>query len=105
MQLSMRWAERSKTAFVKRKGYGIFGIMQGGMFADLRKISAASILCDIGFDGYAIGGLAVGEPKEEMLAMLEIACPLLPMAQPTLFNGSRQAHRFISGHRTRCGYV
>ena len=96
MQLSMRWAERSKNAFVKRKGYGIFGIMQGGMFADLRKISAEN-LCDIGFDGYAIGGLAVGEPKEEMLAMLEIACPLLPVTQPRYLMGVGKPTDLLAG--------
>ena len=63
MQLSMRWAERSKAAYKPRDGYGLFGIVQGGIHADLRAESAAKLQA-IGFDGYAIGGLAVGEGQE-----------------------------------------
>jgi queuine tRNA-ribosyltransferase len=61
MELSMRWAARSRDAFRRRPGYGIFGIVQGGVYPELRQFSAAA-LREIGFDGYAIGGLAVGEP-------------------------------------------
>ena len=60
MQLSMRWAERSKAAFVQRLGYGLFGIVQGSIYPDLRAESVV-LLREIGFDGYAIGGLSVGE--------------------------------------------
>ena len=86
MLLSMRWAKRSKEAFIEREGYGIFGIMQGSMFHDLRKISAEQ-LQEIGFDGYALGGLAVGEPKPEMLETLGHACPLLPKDKPRYLMG------------------
>jgi queuine tRNA-ribosyltransferase len=77
MQLSMRWAERSKTAFKAREGYGLFGIVQGGIHADLRAESAATLKA-IGFDGYAIGGLAVGEGQDLMLATLDVTTPHLP---------------------------
>ncbi len=77
MQLSMRWAERSKTAFKAREGYGLFGIVQGGIHADLRAESAAKLKA-IGFDGYAIGGLAVGEGQDLMLATLDVTTPHLP---------------------------
>ncbi len=86
MQLSMRWAKRSRDAFEKRIGYGQFGIMQGSVYEDLRKISAEN-LQEIDFDGYAIGGLAVGETKDEMLAMLEVACPALPIDKPRYLMG------------------
>ena len=66
MELSMRWAERSRHAFVPRPGHGIFGIVQGGVHADLRQRSAARLI-EIGFDGYAIGGLALGEGQETTL--------------------------------------
>src|ERR1700677_4248705 len=68
MQLSMRWAAASKQAFVPRPGYGLFGIVQGSIFTDLRHASAEA-LTEIGFDGYAIGGLAVGEGQAMMLAV------------------------------------
>lgn len=77
MQLSMRWAERSKAAFKPRDGYGLFGIVQGGVHADLRAESAAK-LQTIGFDGYAIGGLAVGEGQELMFSTLDVTTPHLP---------------------------
>lgn len=64
MQMSMRWAKRSRDAFIDRDGYGIFGIQQGSVFKDLRDESAKK-LTEIGFDGYAIGGLAVGEGQEK----------------------------------------
>ena len=64
-----RWARRSRDAFIDRPGYGIFGIVQGADFADLRKKSAKQ-LTDIGFDGYAVGGLAVGEPQDVMFDMI-----------------------------------
>jgi queuine tRNA-ribosyltransferase len=75
--LSMRWAKRSKQAFADRPRRACFGIVQGGTFADLRRRSAEELV-DIGFDGYAIGGLAVGESQAEMLETLEATQPHLP---------------------------
>jgi queuine tRNA-ribosyltransferase len=86
MQLSMRWAQRSKAAFQSRAGYGLFGINQGGVFPELRAASAAA-LCEIGFDGYAIGGLAVGEGQELMFSMLDCTTPLLPHNRPRYLMG------------------
>ncbi|HLW26361.1 MAG TPA: tRNA guanosine(34) transglycosylase Tgt, partial [Kiloniellales bacterium] len=76
MRLSLRWAERCKSAFEERPGYGLFGIVQGGVQETLRQESAQG-LTDIGFDGYAIGGLAVGEPQEVMLEVLDFTLPAL----------------------------
>ncbi|MDR6181267.1 tRNA guanosine(34) transglycosylase Tgt [Asaia bogorensis] len=77
MELSMRWAARSREAFVQRPGYGQFGIVQGGTERDLRARSAKALI-DIGFEGYAIGGLAVGEGQELMFSTLDFTTPLLP---------------------------
>ena len=81
MELSMRWAERSRRAFVERPGHGIFGIAQGGVHPGLRQRSAAR-LTEIGFDGYAIGGLAIGEGQETTFAMVEATVPALPENRP-----------------------
>ncbi|MHC8508396.1 MAG: tRNA guanosine(34) transglycosylase Tgt [Rhodospirillales bacterium] len=86
MELSMRWAARSKAAFQPRSGYGLFGIVQGGVYPDLRERSAAALV-DIGFDGYAVGGLAVGEPKDEMAAALAAAAAALPENKPRYLMG------------------
>jgi queuine tRNA-ribosyltransferase len=86
MELSLRWAQRSKTAFVRRDGYGLFGIVQGGTDLGLRARSAEGLV-GIGFDGYAIGGLAVGEPQEAMFATLDATCPLLPADRPRYLMG------------------
>ncbi len=86
MELSLRWAERSKKAYKERKGYGLFGIVQGSIYEDLRKESAKELI-DIGFDGYAIGGLAVGEGQEEMLKTLDYTTPLLPEDKPRYLMG------------------
>jgi queuine tRNA-ribosyltransferase len=86
MQLSLRWAGRSKTAFTKRDGYLLFGIVQGSVYEDLRKISADSLV-SIGFDGYAIGGLAVGEGQGQMLKTLAYTAPLLPENKPRYLMG------------------
>ncbi|MBT7486095.1 MAG: tRNA guanosine(34) transglycosylase Tgt, partial [Rhodospirillales bacterium] len=75
MELSMRWAKRSKESFQQRNGFGLFGIVQGGVYEDLRQTSASALL-DIGFDGYAIGGLAVGEGQELMFRILDSTAPL-----------------------------
>ena len=86
MQMSMRWAERSKAAFIDRDGYGIFGIQQGGDYQDLRAESAEK-LQKIGFDGYAIGGLAVGEGQEIMFKVLDYAPQMLPDNKPRYLMG------------------
>lgn len=86
MQLSMRWATRSKDAFVKRDGYGLFGIVQGSVFPRLREESATA-LKQIGFDGYAIGGLAVGEGQELMFEVLDYTVPHLPIDCPRYLMG------------------
>lgn len=86
MRLSMRWAARSREAFVDRSGYGIFGIVQGSVYPDLRKESVKALL-DIGFDGYAIGGLAVGEGAEMMFETLRVTEPFLPAEKPRYLMG------------------
>jgi queuine tRNA-ribosyltransferase len=86
MRLSMRWAKRSRQAFVERPGYGIFGIVQGGVFADLRAESAAALRA-LDFHGYAVGGLAVGEGPELMKATLDVTTKLLPENKPRYLMG------------------
>ncbi|OPF90159.1 Queuine tRNA-ribosyltransferase [Rhodopseudomonas palustris] len=87
MQLSLRWAERCKRAFeTAPDGYMLFGIVQGGDVPELRHASAQGLI-DIGFHGYAIGGLAVGEPQDVMLAMIEEAAPILPAERPRYLMG------------------
>jgi len=87
MQLSLRWAERSKRAFeTAPEGYMLFGIVQGGDVASLRHASARGLI-EIGFHGYAIGGLAVGEPQAVMLAMIEEVAPILPLDRPRYLMG------------------
>ena len=86
MELSMRWAERSRAAFVPRPGYAQFGIVQGGTDPDLRAQSVRALTA-IGFEGYAIGGLAVGEGQELMFATLDATTPLLPTARPRYLMG------------------
>ena len=85
MQRSLRWAARSKAAQANT-ATALFGIVQGGMYCDLRKESLAG-LTDIGFDGYAIGGLSVGEPKHLMHAVLDTLAPHLPKARPRYLMG------------------
>lgn len=86
MELSMRWAERCRAAFRARPGYGQFGIVQGGTFETLR-LQSASTLTDIGFDGYAVGGLAVGEGQAEMFRTLDFTTPALPLDRPRYLMG------------------
>ncbi len=86
MALSMRWAARCRTAFVARPGYAQFGIVQGSVYPDLRAESAAA-LRDIGFEGYAVGGLAVGEGQAVMLEVLDATVPLLPADRPRYLMG------------------
>lgn len=86
MQLSLRWAERCRTAFQQRDGYGLFGIVQGGTNAALREESAKGLIAT-GFDGYAVGGLAVGETQGEMFATLDVTTPHLPQDRPRYLMG------------------
>lgn len=91
MELSLRWAERSKKAFTALSpatddSTALFGIIQGGMYPELRDVSL-NALTDIGFDGYAIGGLSVGEPKEEMIKILEHTTPQMPQDKPRYLMG------------------
>ncbi len=86
MRLSMRWAERSRDAFGDRPGHALFGIMQGGLEQDLREESAEALKA-IGFEGYAIGGLAVGEGQEAMFDCLDYAPDFLPTDKPRYLMG------------------
>lgn len=86
MQLSMRWAQRSRDAFGNRPGHALFGIMQGGVNRDLREESAKALV-GIGFDGYAVGGLAVGEGQVAMFSVLDYAPGFLPEDKPRYLMG------------------
>src|SRR5690625_3469541 len=86
MRLSMRWARRSREAFPERPAHALFGIQQGSLFRDLRAESAEA-LTSIGFDGYAIGGLAVGEGQEAMFEVLDYAPGQLPQERPRYLMG------------------
>jgi queuine tRNA-ribosyltransferase len=86
MRLSLDWARRSRDAFVARPGFAQFGIIQGGVFEDLRKISAQGLL-DIGFEGYAVGGLAVGESQEAMFSVLDYITDVMPQNKPRYLMG------------------
>ncbi|NOD83548.1 MULTISPECIES: tRNA guanosine(34) transglycosylase Tgt [unclassified Ruegeria] len=86
MRLSMRWADRSRDAFGDRPGHALFGIMQGGLERDLREESAEA-LKKIGFEGYAVGGLAVGEGQEAMFDCLDYAPDFLPKDKPRYLMG------------------
>ncbi len=96
MQMSMRWARRSRDAFVDRDGYGIFGIQQGSVFKDLREESAEKLKA-IGFDGYAIGGLAVGEGQEKMFEVLDYAPGCLPEDKPRYLMGVGRPDDIVGG--------
>ena len=86
MRLSMRWAARSKAAFRERPGHGLFGIVQGGVYGNLRRESAGALI-DIGFDGYAVGGLAIGEGQVTTLGVLDETMPALPVDAPRYLMG------------------
>jgi queuine tRNA-ribosyltransferase len=94
MRLSLAWAERSKAAFGNPQGHALFGIVQGGDVPPLRLRSAAG-LTDIGFDGYAIGGLAVGEPQGVMLKILDETVPALPADRPRYLMGVGTPHDIL----------
>ena len=105
MQLSLRWAERGKRAFEHAEaGYMLFGIAQGGDVPELRRASARGLV-EIGFHGYAIGGLAVGEPQAVMLAMIEEVAPILPANRPSYLMGVGTPRRFAGGGRARHRHV
>ncbi len=97
MQLSLRWAARSKAAHGDSPA-ALFGIVQGGMYPQLRAESLQG-LSDIGFDGYAIGGLSVGEPKEEMLKVLEVMQPIMPADKPRYLMGVGTPSDLLEGAR------
>jgi queuine tRNA-ribosyltransferase len=97
MRLSLRWARRSRDAFDRLENpNALFGIVQGGMFEALRDESAAG-LTDIGFHGYAIGGLSVGEPKPEMLRVLRHTAPRLPADKPRYLMGVGTPEDLLDG--------
>jgi queuine tRNA-ribosyltransferase len=97
MALSLRWARRSRSEFdAGGNANALFGIVQGGMHPDLRDESLAGLV-DIGFDGYAIGGLSVGEPKEEMLRMLTHVAPRLPENRPRYLMGVGTPEDIVAG--------
>jgi queuine tRNA-ribosyltransferase len=95
MQLSMRWAQRSKTAHEGSRN-ALFGIVQGGMYEDLRDESLAA-LTEIGFDGYAVGGLSVGEPKEDMQRIQQHIAPRLPADKPRYMMGVGTPEDIVQG--------
>lgn len=96
MLMSMRWAERSKKAFKQKKGYGLFGIVQGSTFEKLR-LNSVDALTEIGFDGYAIGGLAVGEGHQEMTRILDITASVLPENKPRYLMGVGKPIDLVAG--------
>lgn len=95
MEMSLRWAKRSKLAHEDNPS-ALFGIVQGGMYPHLRKLSAAGLV-EIGFDGYAIGGLSVGEPKEMMFEVLTETTPLLPENRPRYLMGVGKPEDIVTG--------
>jgi queuine tRNA-ribosyltransferase len=97
MRLSLRWAKRSKDEFLRLENpNALFGIVQGGMFEQLRDESLAG-LTDIGFPGYAIGGLSVGEPKEDMMRVLNHTAPKLPADKPRYLMGVGTPEDLVAG--------
>ncbi|MBV9782921.1 MAG: tRNA guanosine(34) transglycosylase Tgt [Acidisphaera sp.] len=86
MELSMRWAARSRAAYRVQEGRGLFGIVQGGVHPELRAASASALRA-VGFEGYAVGGLAVGEGQATMLAVLDATMPMLPDDRPRYLMG------------------
>ncbi|VFP87073.1 Queuine tRNA-ribosyltransferase [Candidatus Erwinia haradaeae] len=101
MEMSLRWAQRSRDYFnFLGNPNALFGIVQGGMYEDLRELSVQGLL-DIGFDGYAIGGVAVGEPKKEMYYILEHTCSALPQEKPRYLMGVGKPQDVVQG--VSCG--
>lgn len=101
MQRSLRWAVRSRQAYRKHgNGGALFGIVQGGMYPGLRQQSLQE-LTELGFDGYAVGGLSVGEPKEERVAVLDALAPLMPVEVPRYLMGIGQPDDIVAA--VACG--
>ncbi|MCL1115124.1 MULTISPECIES: tRNA guanosine(34) transglycosylase Tgt [Shewanella] len=99
MQMSLRWAKRSRDEFDRLENpNSLFGIIQGGVYEDLRDESVKGLL-EIGFDGYAVGGLAVGEPKEDMHRILEHVCPQIPADKPRYLMGVGKPEDLVEGVR------
>ncbi|MCW8347562.1 tRNA guanosine(34) transglycosylase Tgt [Vibrio sp. ZSDZ65] len=99
MEMSLRWAQRSRDHFDKLENTNsLFGIVQGGVYEDLRDVSVEG-LTNIGFDGYAVGGLAVGEPKEDMHRVLEHTTPKLPEDKPRYLMGVGKPEDLVEGVR------
>lgn len=96
MRRSMRWAARCREAFTERSGYGLFGIVQGGVSPGLRAQSANDLVA-MGFDGYALGGLAVGEGQAAMLGVLDVTTPLLPQDRPRYLMGVGKPDDLVGG--------
>jgi queuine tRNA-ribosyltransferase len=97
MELSLRWAQRSKDAHGENPS-ALFGIVQGGMYEDLREVSLKGLNA-IDFDGYAIGGLSVGEPKEDMMRILDHTTPLIPENKPRYLMGVGKPEDLVEGVR------
>lgn len=97
MELSLRWAQRSKDAHGDNSN-ALFGIVQGGMYEDLREVSINGLKA-IDFDGYAIGGLSVGEPKEDMMRILDHTAPLIPENKPRYLMGVGKPEDLVEGVR------
>jgi len=97
MELSLRWAQRSKDAHGDNPS-ALFGIIQGGMYEDLREVSVNGLKA-IEFDGYAIGGLSVGEPKEDMIRILDHTAPLIPENKPRYLMGVGKPEDLVEGVR------
>ncbi|MFA7437756.1 tRNA guanosine(34) transglycosylase Tgt [Castellaniella sp.] len=101
MRMSLRWARRSRAAFdALANPNALFGIVQGGMYEDLRDESLAGLI-DVGFEGYAIGGLSVGEPKPDMLRVLAHVAPRMPAGAPRYLMGVGTPEDLVEG--VRCG--
>ncbi len=99
MEMSLRWAQRSRQRFDELGNRNaLFGIVQGGVFEELRQTSLQGLV-NIGFDGYAVGGLAVGEPKEDMHRILEYVCPQLPTDKPRYLMGVGKPEDLVEGVR------
>ena len=99
MEMSLRWAQRSRDRFDQLGNQNaLFGIVQGGVFEELRQVSLEGLV-KIGFDGYAIGGLAVGEPKQDMHRILEYVCPQLPSDKPRYLMGVGKPEDLVEGVR------
>jgi len=103
-ELTLRWAERSRRVFVERPGHGVFGIVQGGVYPELR-LRATARLIEIGFDGYAVGGLAVGEGRETMFSVLDATVPAIPEERPRYLMGVGKPADLIGCAASTCSTV